>query len=141
MKTVSLCNKRNPTNANTQKLKKAQREIINAYQKEQIEYIQGQINKIRNAVEDRKSCIAWQTVNKVSKRESTSWVPCQEERIHIRKEHFKNLFRKSPKVTDKPITTIINNQWNIKLEQFTQGVVVELTKIKNNVSPKKLSQT
>ena len=52
MKTASLCNKRNPTNANAQKLK-TQRELINAYQKEQIEYIQGQINKIRNSVEDR----------------------------------------------------------------------------------------
>ena len=29
---------------------KAQRELINAYGKEQIEYIQGQINKIRNSV-------------------------------------------------------------------------------------------
>ena len=31
----------NPSNANTQKLKKGQRELINAYWKEQIEYIQG----------------------------------------------------------------------------------------------------
>ena len=43
MKTVFPCHKRNPSNANGQKLKKAQRELINAYQKEQIEYIQGQI--------------------------------------------------------------------------------------------------
>ena len=72
MKTTSFCNKRNPTNANAQKLKKAQRELINAYQKEQIKYVQGQINKIRNSEEDRQSWIAWQTVNEVSKRKSTS---------------------------------------------------------------------
>ena len=72
MKTASLCNKRNPTNANVQKLKKAQRKLINIYQKEQIEYIRGQINKIRNSVEDRQSRIAWQTANEVSKRKSTS---------------------------------------------------------------------
>ena len=28
-------------------------ELINTYEKEQIEYIQGLINKIRNSVEDR----------------------------------------------------------------------------------------
>ena len=33
MKTASLCNKRNPTNANTQKLKQAQSELTKAYQK------------------------------------------------------------------------------------------------------------
>ena len=30
--------KRSPTNTNPEKLKKAQRELINAYQKEQLEY-------------------------------------------------------------------------------------------------------
>ena len=38
MKTTSLCNKRNPTNANAWKLKKAQIELLtNAYLKEQTE--------------------------------------------------------------------------------------------------------
>ena len=50
MKTASLCNKRNPTNANAQKLK-AQNELINTYQnKKIIEYIQSQINRIRNSI-------------------------------------------------------------------------------------------
>ena len=60
MKTASLRNKRNPTNVNAKKLKKAKRELINAYQKEQIEYIQEQINKIRNSMEDRQYRIARQ---------------------------------------------------------------------------------
>ena len=48
------------------------------------------------------------------------------------KEHFKNLLGKSPKVTDKPITKIINNQLDIKLEQFTlEELNVVLAKIKN----------
>ena len=83
MKTVSLCNKRNPTNVNAQKLKKGQKELINAYQKEQIEYIQEQINKIRNSVEDKQSRIASLAVNEANKRKSTSKdklkVACQEE--------------------------------------------------------------
>ena len=50
------------------KLKKAQSELTNEYQKEQIEYMQGQINKIRNSVEDRQSQLVRQTVNEVNKK-------------------------------------------------------------------------
>ena len=59
-------------------------ERTNTDQKEQ-QYIQGQINNIRNSVEDRQSRIAWQTINEVSKKKSTSKVKLkaagQEERI------------------------------------------------------------
>ena len=50
------------------------------------------------------------------------------------KEHFKNLLEKSLKVTDKPITKIINYQLDIKLGQFTQELDVILRKIKNGKS-------
>ena len=60
MKAAPPCNKRNPTNANDQKLKKI--ELIDTYQKEQIEYIHDQMNKVRNSIEDRLSRIAWNTV-------------------------------------------------------------------------------
>ena len=62
MKTASLLNKKS-TNANAQKLKKALRELTKTYQKEQLEYIQCNINKIRNLVVHRQSRLAWQTVN------------------------------------------------------------------------------
>ena len=53
------CNKRNTTNANTQKLKKGKNEVINAFQKEQIKCIRGQINRTRNLVEKRiLNCVA-----------------------------------------------------------------------------------
>ena len=39
VKTASLYNKSNQTNSKAEKLKKVQRELINAYQREQIEYI------------------------------------------------------------------------------------------------------
>ena len=65
MKTVSLCNKRNPTNANAQTYEGPN--WTNTYLKE-TEYIQDQINKIKNSVEDRQSWIAWQTVNEVKGR-------------------------------------------------------------------------
>ena len=72
-------------------------ELLKTCQKEQIEYIQGQINKIRNSVEDRQSRIAWQTVNEVSKMKSTSRTKLiaasQEEGLQIWKEHLKNARR------------------------------------------------
>ena len=72
LKTASLCNERRPSNAKSLKLKKPQKVLINTYQKEQMEYVQGQINKIRNTVEDKQSRIAWQTVNDVCKSKSIS---------------------------------------------------------------------
>ena len=76
------------------------------------------------------------TVNEVSKRKSISRTKLkaasQEERIHMWKEHFKNMLGKSPKVTDKLIMKIINNQLEIKLEQFLQvEFKIVQTKIKN----------
>ena len=71
MKTASLCNKKT-TYANAQKLKKTQSELTNAYLKEQTEYIQDLINKIRDSVDDRQSRIASKAVNEVSRRKSTA---------------------------------------------------------------------
>ena len=58
VKTASKCNCKNLTNINALKLKKAKNELANIYLKEQTEYIQNQINKIRDSVEDRQSRIA-----------------------------------------------------------------------------------
>ena len=66
--------------------------------KEQTEYLQNQINKIRDSVEDRLSRIAWQMVNKVSRRKSIAKAKLkatsQEERIHLWKQYFENLLEK-----------------------------------------------
>ena len=51
MKTASKRNRRNPININAVKLQKALNELANVYLKEQKEYIQKQINKIRDWVE------------------------------------------------------------------------------------------
>ena len=72
VKTASLCNKRILINPNNQKFKKAQSELNNTYLKEQTEYIQDEINKSRDSVEDRQSMIAWWMVNKVNRRKSTA---------------------------------------------------------------------
>ena len=63
MKTASKCKRKNPMNTNALKLKKAKNELASIYLKEQTEYIQNQIDKIRDSVEDRQFRIAWQTIN------------------------------------------------------------------------------
>ena len=94
VKTASKCNRKNPTNTNSLKFK-AQNELANVYLKEHTKYIQNQINKIRDLVEDRQSRIAGQTLNKVSRRKNTVKAKLkatsQEERIQLWKQHFKNL--------------------------------------------------
>ena len=65
MKTASKCYRKNPTNTNALKLKKAQNELARIYLKEQTEFIQNPIDKIRDPVADRQSRIAWQTINEV----------------------------------------------------------------------------
>ena len=62
------------------------------YIKEKTEYIQNQIDKIRDLVEDRQSRIAWQTINEVSRRKNTAKAKLkaanQQERIKLWKQHF-----------------------------------------------------
>ena len=120
MKTAYKCNRKNPTNTNALKLKKAQNELAKIYLREQTEYIKNQINKIRDSVEDRQSRIAWQMVNKVSRRKSTVKAKLkatsQEERI----QHFENLLGNPLKVMHESIMRIISKQLDIKLGQFMQ---------------------
>ena len=109
------------------------------YQKEQQEYIQGLINKIRNSIKDIQSWFVWHTVNEASKRKSPLRAKLkaarQEELIHKWKEHFKNLFGNSYNVTDKPITKIINSQLDSKLRHFMEKeLYIALTKIKSRKS-------
>ena len=87
VKIVSKCKRKNPTNTNALKPKKAENELANIYLKEQTEYIQNQIDKIRDSVEHRQSCTAWQSINEVSIRKSTAKAKLkatsQQDRIHL----------------------------------------------------------
>ena len=95
VKTVPKSYRKNPTNTNARKLKKAQYQLAGIYLKEQTEYIQNQIDKIRDSVENRQSRIARQTINEVSRRKSTAKTKLkaanQRERIKRWKQHFENL--------------------------------------------------
>ena len=111
MKTASESYRKNPANTNALKLKKAQYQLAGIYIKEQTEYIQNQIHKIRN------SRIAWQTINELSRRKSTAIAKLkaanQKERIKLWKQHFENLLANTPKVTHEPVTRIICKQLDL----------------------------
>ena len=136
VKTASKNYRKNPTNTNALKLKTAQYQLAGVYIKEQTEYIQNQIDKIRDSVEDRQSRIALQTINEVSRRKNTAKEKMkaanQQERIKLWKQHFENLLGNPPKITHEPITRIIGKQLDIKLGPFTQEELDSvLRKIKN----------
>ena len=136
MKTASKSYRKNPTNTNARKLKKAQYQLAGIYLKEQTELIQNQIDKIRDSMEDRQSSLAWQTINEVSRRKSTVKrklkAANQQERIKLWKQHFENLRGNLPKVTHEPITRIIRKHLDIKLGPLTQEELDSvLRKIKN----------
>ena len=135
VKTASKSYQKNPTNTNAWKLEKAQYQLAGIYLKEQTEYIQNQIDKIRDSVEDRQSRIAWQT-NEVSRRKSTAKAKLKaanhQERVKLWKQHFENILGNPPKVTNEPITRIISKQLDIKLGPFTKEELDSvLRKIKN----------
>ena len=72
VKTASKSYRKNPTNTNALKLKTAQYQLAVIYLKEHTEYIQNQIDKTRDSVEDMQSRIARQTISEVSRRKSTA---------------------------------------------------------------------
>ena len=136
VKTASKSYRKNPTSTNARKLKTAQYQLTGIYIKEQTEYIQNQIDKIRDSVEDRQSRIAWQTIKEVSRRKRTVKAKLkaanQQERIKLWKQHFENLLENPPKVTHEPMTRTISKQLDIKLGLFTQEEVDSvLRKIKS----------
>ena len=129
VKTASKSYWKNPTIANARILKKAQYQLAGIYLKEQMEFIQNKVDKIRDSVEDRQSRIAWQTINEVSGRKSTAKaklkVANQQERIKLWKQHFENQLANPPNI-------IISKQIDIKLGPFTKEELDSvLRKIKN----------
>ena len=86
-------------------------------------------------MEDRQSRIAWQTINEVHRRKSTTKAKLNatnQERIKLWKQQFENLLVNPPKVTHEPISIIISKQLDIKLGPISQEELDSvLRKIKN----------
>ena len=136
-KTASKSYWKNLANTNVRKLEKAQYQLAGIYLKEKTEYIQNQIDKIRDSVENRKSRIAWQTINEVSRSKSTVKAKLkaasQQERVKLWKQHFENLLGNPPKVMNKRITRIISKQLDIKLSPFTKEELDSVLKKKSKI--------
>ena len=117
VKTAPKRYRKNPTNTNALKLKKAQNKLPGIYIKEQTDYIEKQIDKIRDSVEDRQSRIARQTINELNRRKSTAKAKLkatnQQERIKLWEQHFENLLGNPPKVTHEQISRIISKCYKI----------------------------
>ena len=141
VKIAFKCNRKNPTNTNALKLKKAQNELVSIYLKEQTEWIQNHIDKIRDSVKDWPSKIAWQTINEVSRKNSAAKPKLeaknQQEQIKMWKQHFQNLLENPPKVTHKPITRIISKQLDIILGPFT---LEELDSVPRKIKNRKATE-
>ena len=65
LKKVAKIKNKHPTNVNKDKYRKARRELEETYCSEQKKYIQQQIDDIQVASDNKKSSLAWQTVNNV----------------------------------------------------------------------------
>ena len=94
MKKVFLFDKRNPIKYQCTETLKIWR---NTYQKEQLEFIQGQINKIRNSVKDRQSWLAWQMVNEVSRIKSTLYIEAKSCQPRRKTSEMERTFQESTK--------------------------------------------
>ena len=132
VKTASKNYRKNPTNTNALKLKTAQYQLAGIYIKEQTEYIQNQIDKIRDSVEDRQSRIAWQTINEVSRRKNTAKAKLraanQQERIKLWKQHFENLLGNPPKITHEPITRNLYSSFSLFFYPSLQSLLCCINK-------------
>ena len=136
LKSTAKIKNSNPSNSNLANFKKAQSELSKTYMEEQIAYLQNKIDIISKAAVNKQSAEAWKTVNEISGRKTTNKSKLkaanQEERINLWKEHFQNLLGKPPKVIDRPIKQIFENELNIKKGNFDmEELEVVLKKLSN----------
>ena len=120
VKSASKSYRKKPTNTNTIKIKTAQYQLAGIYLKEQTEYIQNHVDKIRDSVEDRQSRIAWQTINEVSKRKSIAKAKLkaanQQERIKLWKQHFKIQQGNPPKLRMNQTPELLISNWTLNYD-------------------------
>ena len=89
------------------------KELKECYEKEQQAYIKKKVDIIKTASINKRSRIAWETVNEISGRKTSnpSKIRAKDnsERLEKWKDHFSNLLGKNPSITDEPIQSIASN--------------------------------
>ena len=108
--------------------------LKDTYEAEQTEFIQRKIDQITNAVSNKRSAVAWKSINEISGRKSCNRAKLkassQEERVKLWKQHFQDLLGQPPQIFEEEITPIIIEELNIKKGPFTMN---ELQKAVNNI--------
>ena len=99
--------------------------------------MQQQIDDIRVAADNKKSSLAWQTVNNICGRERTTQTKLkatsQEEKLQKWNKHFANLLGKAPVTNNLPIHRIVEAELPIKKGPFNEDELEEaLRKLNNN---------
>ena len=107
-----------PSDENSTNFSNARSALTETYQKEQIEYLQKKVDTIKDATSNKKSAIAWKTVNEISGRKSTNKAKLkassQDERLKLWQNHFQDLLGKPPVIKEERIAPVITVQLNIK---------------------------
>ena len=123
---VSLKNK---TRGSLAKLEEAKKELQEAYDLEQENYVNEKIHEITNAVEHQKSGLAWETVNELTGRKGTNRgrirAKSPEDRVKKWKCYFLNLLGQPPTITLKPTATVLQDILPINTENITMDELVK----------------
>ena len=121
---------------NINKFINAQESLVNSYDLEQQNYINKKIYEIQMAATNKKSALAWQTINEISGRKISNNSKLKanndNERIKLWIKHFKDLIGKNIQSTihSKNSVHTLNNL-DIKIGHFTKEEVMKAT---NNIS-------
>ena len=109
-----------PNRVNNNNLKKADKLLKLTYEEEQVAYLQSKIDFITKASTNKQAATAWKTVNEISGRKSSNKAKLkadsQTERLDKWKSHFENLLGNQPKIIDKPIKKIVQQELDIEKE-------------------------
>ena len=125
-----------PTQMNINKFINAQEYLVNSYDLEQQNYINKKIYEIQNAATNKKSALAWETINEISGRKKSNKSKLKanndNERIQLWHKHFKDLLGKNIQSTihSKNSDHTLKNL-DIKIGHFTKEEVIKAT---NNIS-------
>ena len=121
---------KNPSRENTANFKLAQKQLTETYEKEQAKYLQTKIDAIEKAACNKKSAVAWKTVNEISGRKSANSAKLkatsEEERLNLWKKHFEDLLGSPPKIKESTITPVVATILNIKTGPFEHSTTFHL---------------
>ena len=121
------------TQVNIDNFIKTHKSLENSYDLEQNNYINIKINEIQTAATNKKSALAWKTINEVSGRKKSNKAKLKatsdKERIKLWHTHFKELLGNNIQSTlYSENSTQILNKLEIKTGPFTKEEVIKATK-------------